>query len=410
MNPKYEKVILIAVCEDRTPIEHFERSLLELKSLVKTAGGIVVDTLTQNRHLPDRVSYFGKGKLDELQKSITIYDADLVIANHELTPLQQRNLVDSCNLGVLDRTTLILDIFAMRARSKAGKLQVEYAQVKHLLPRLVGNSKALSKLGGGIGTRGPGETKLEMDRRRLRDRLHKIKQELKELEKRTNRYYEKLHEKKTITVALIGYTNAGKSTLFNQLTEANVYTKDELFATLDATLRRLILPCGLEVVLSDTVGLIMDFPTTMIEAFQATISNVKEADLLLHVVDMTDDNFEKDINVVDELLKTLDAQSIPRVLIFNKQDLLKDHDHFLGLECSFPKLFVSALNLDDIINVKHFIEDQLKQSMMYYQKELSQNAGKELAYLKECSIVDEIKFDEENAVYICKGWAYHDFN
>lgn len=294
----------------------------ELERLAETAGAQVVGRFTQQLKRVTPATLIGRGKVDEIQASLGELDADLVIVDEDLTPAQQRNLETAFKIRVIDRSQLILDIFAQRARSNEGKLQVELAQLDYLLPRLTRQWTHLSRLGGGIGTRGPGETQLEVDRRRIRERISHLKVRLKTVERTRTLHRKERDEVPFATVALVGYTNAGKSTLMNTLTRAGVFVEDKLFATLDPTTRALRLPNGDKVMTIDTVGFINKIPHSLIEAFKSTLEEVKSADLLLHLVDMTNPLFENHIRVIEEVLKEIGAGEIPTLLVPNKMDVV----------------------------------------------------------------------------------------
>jgi GTP-binding protein HflX len=301
-----------------------EESLQELEALAQAAGAHVVNRSLQERPAPDPALYVGRGKAENLHSLAEAEDLDLLVFDDELTPGQQRNLEHKIGCKVLDRTQLILDIFARRARTREGKLQVELAQLNYLLPRLAGKGTMLSRLGGGIGTRGPGETKLEMDRRRIRNRIAQLQRDLERV--RTHR---QLQRKKRQSVpfpivALVGYTNAGKSTLFNALTEAGTVESKQLFATLDPLLRKVSLPNCLEVILSDTVGFVRKLPHDIVAAFRATLEEVREADLLLHVIDVSNPNWREQAHAVSEVLLELGVQNTPTIEVYNKLDLLSE--------------------------------------------------------------------------------------
>ncbi len=303
------------------PSFHLEDSLAELASLAETAGAEVVERIVQSRPSPDAATLVGAGKLEELAAAAESSRAAVVIFDHELTPTQQRNLERALGRKVVDRTQLILDIFARRARTREGQLQVELAQLAYLLPRLAGRGREMSRLGGGIGTRGPGETRLETDRRRIAARSRKLKEELAQV-----RGHRSIQRRRRVavplaTVALVGYTNAGKSTLFNGLTQAGVVADARLFATLDPTIRAIPLPSRRRVLLSDTVGFIRNLPTTLIEAFRATLEEVVEASLLLHVVDVSSPHAAAQAAHVQQVLAELGCEKTPQVLVLNKCDL-----------------------------------------------------------------------------------------
>jgi GTPase len=299
-----------------------EYSMEELERLAETAGAQVVGRFTQQLKRVTPATLIGGGKVDEIQASLRELDADLVIVDEDLTPAQQRNLETAFKIRVIDRSQVILDIFARRARSNEGKLQVELAQLDYLLPRLTRQWTHLSRLGGGIGTRGPGETQLEVDRRRIRERISHLRDRLKTVERTRALQRKERDEVPFATVALVGYTNAGKSTLMNTLTRAGVFVEDKLFATLDPTTRALRLPNGDKVMTVDTVGFINKIPHSLIEAFKSTLEEVKSADLLLHLVDMASPLFENHIRVIEEVLKEIGAGDLPTILVPNKMDVV----------------------------------------------------------------------------------------
>ncbi len=302
-----------------------EESLAELAQLAKTAGAQVVGDMVQKMPAPHRVTYLGKGKLDELVNKKSSVDYTTVIFDDELTPIQQQNLEKALRIKVIDRVALILDIFARHARTHEGKLQVELAQHQYLLPRLAGQWSHLERLGGGIGTRGPGESQIETDRRLIRRKIGKLKQQLEEVSKHRRLYREKRRRSGIPIVALVGYTNTGKSTLINSLSQAGVLAEDKLFATLDPTTRRLNLPDGRAVLMTDTVGFIRKLPPTLVQAFRATLEELSEATVLLHVVDMTSHNAAEQCKVVEDILHDLGIQEKPRITALNKIDALLDN-------------------------------------------------------------------------------------
>jgi len=299
-----------------------EGSVQELGQLAATAGAEVVGTMIQRLAAPTPSHYMGKGKLDELLSLKGELSYDLVIFDHELSPAQQRNLEQVLGVKVIDRTALILDIFARRARTHEGRLQVELAQQEYLLPRLAGRWPHLERLGGGIGTRGPGETQLETDRRIIRRRIQHLKADIEAMRKHRALYRRRRSEQGIPVVALIGYTNAGKSTLLNSLSDADVLVEDKLFATLDPTTRRLHLPNGREALLTDTVGFIRKLPPTLVAAFRATLEELAEASLLLHIVDISSDTAAEQCHTVEQLLDELDLAGKPRLIALNKIDVL----------------------------------------------------------------------------------------
>lgn len=301
-----------------------EESLEELSELAASAGAAIAGRVTQSRAAPEAATLIGQGKVRELAQLGQSLDAGLVIFDHELTPTQQRNLEKELACRVIDRTQLILDIFARRARTREGRLQVELAQLNYLLPRLTGRGAAMSRLGGGIGTRGPGETQLETDRRRIHQRIKKIEEELEGVRAGRALHRRKRHSVPLPTIALVGYTNAGKSTLFNRMTEAGVLADARMFATLDPTVRPVILPSRRRVLVSDTVGFIGNLPTTLVKAFRATLEEVTEATLILHVVDVSAPHASAQTGHVLKVLAEIDAAAIPQLLVLNKVDRLPE--------------------------------------------------------------------------------------
>ena len=312
-----ERAILIHVRFRGSP---HNQDINEFKELVKSTGAEIATVITVQRYSPDPKYLIGSGKVDEIGMLAHSLDADIIIFNFSLSPSQERNLEKICKKRVLDRTGLILDIFAQRARSYEGKLQVELAQLRFLSTRLVRGWSHLERQKGGIGLRGPGEKQLESDRRLVRQRIKQITKRLEKLRQQRDQGRAARRKATTPTVALVGYTNAGKSTLFNALTNANVYSADKLFATLDPTLRRVNFTKGYNLVLADTVGFIQDLPHDLIEAFYATLQETKDADLLLHIVDASDENRDHQIAEVEEVLKQIDALDVPQILVYNKID------------------------------------------------------------------------------------------
>jgi GTP-binding protein HflX len=301
-----------------------EESLEELAELAAGAGAEVVGRAMQTRPGPEAATLIGQGKVEELRVQVQSDAADVLIFDHDLTPTQQRNLEKAAGCKVIDRTQLILDIFASRARTREGRMQVELAQLTYLLPRLTGHGAQMSRLGGGIGTRGPGETKLETDRRRIAQRIKKIKDDLEGVRAGRALHRQRRSAVPLATLALAGYTNAGKSTLFNRLTRAGVLADARMFATLDPTVRPLTLPSRRRVLLSDTVGFIRNLPTTLVQAFRATLEEVKEAALVVHVVDISAPAAAENTTHVLEVLAEIDAAQIPQILVMNKVDRVLD--------------------------------------------------------------------------------------
>lgn len=297
-----------------------ESSMAELEELAKTSGAEIIGEMIQKRPAPEAATYMGKGALEEICNFCSNHNIDLIIADGELSPVQIRNIEDLTGVRVIDRTTLILDIFAGRARSSEGKLQVELAQLKYSLPRLSGKGTALSRLGGGIGTRGPGETKLETDRRHIRFRIQNLKAELDKVEKRRVAMHQRRKKNGALCVAIVGYTNAGKSTLMNRLTDAGVLQEDRLFATLDPTARKLVLPDGRQIMLVDTVGLVRRLPHQLVDAFRSTLEEAVWADVILNVCDASSDECAEHIGVTESVLSDLGCSGKPIINVLNKCD------------------------------------------------------------------------------------------
>ena len=323
--PRLERAVLVGVdFRRKRSLWRLKDSLAELGELARTARALVVGTMSQRLDRPTQV-YIGKGKLTELKELIRAKRAGTVICDDELTPTQQRNLEKELGeIKVIDRTALILDVFAQRASTKEGRLQVELAQHEYLLPRLAGQWTHLERLGGGIGTRGPGETQIETDRRLVRQRILKLKGDLEDVRRHRARYRARRIEMEVPVVSLVGYTNAGKSSLLNRLTKADVVAENLLFSTLDPVTRRIRTPAGRDVLLTDTVGFIQKLPTAVVAAFRATLEEVQESDLVLHVLDVTHPNAKQMADVVDGILRELGISDKPRVLALNKVDLLDD--------------------------------------------------------------------------------------
>ncbi|UOE92761.1 GTPase HflX [Alkalihalobacillus sp. LMS39] len=385
--------------------ESFLYSMEELASLTGTAEGVVAATVTQKRDKLDAATYIGRGKVEEVAKLVEEHEADLVIFNDELTSSQVRNLSSACDARIIDRTQLILDIFSRRAQSKEGKLQVELAQLNYLLPRLTGRGLALSRLGGGIGTRGPGETQLETDRRHIRRRMDDIKGQLQAITTHRSRYRERRKLNQVLQVTLVGYTNAGKSTILNRLTEAETVEENLLFATLDPTTKRMKLPSGLTVLLSDTVGFIQDLPTALIAAFRSTLEEVVEGDLLLHVVDGSNPNHTDHEKTVMKLLEELKATHIPMLTVYNKADKITDEQSLLQTKNS---IVVSALQPDDLKKLKQEVETMIKDQLEFYRVFIPAGDGKLLARCKQETVLEEQVWNDEKEGYELAGYVHPD--
>jgi GTP-binding protein HflX len=353
-----EKIVLVGVAIPPTTVDEAEAHLDELALLVDTAGADEAARVLQRRATHDPATYVGKGKAEELKQISLEVDADTVVFDDELTPAQSRNLEKILGRTAIDRTAVILDIFAQNARTGEGKAQVELAQLRYRLPRLRGRGKALSQQAGGIGTRGPGETQLEVDRRRLLRRMTKLESELKQLTKNRRVQRKARTRSRLSTVSLVGYTNAGKSTLLNQLTDAGVLVEDRVFATLDPRTRRLELPGGESVLLSDTVGFVRKLPHQLVEAFRSTLEVVKESDLLVHVVDSSAANPEAQIDAVRTVLAEIGADRVPELLAFNKADI---SDEAKRLADRYPgSVIVSATTGQGIDQLLEAVGDRLR--------------------------------------------------
>jgi len=399
-----ERVLTIGVKRQIQTEENFRSSLNELVSLSDTAGGTVVSTITQNREKIHRATYMGEGKIEEIKQAVEELDIDLVISNDELSPGQLRNLSNYLDVRLIDRSQLILDIFAQRAHTKEGKLQVELAQLEYLLPRLRGKGIELSRLGAGIGTRGPGETKLETDQRHIRGRIHEIKRRLQLAVKQREQYRKRRKTNEVFQIALVGYTNAGKSTIFNRLTDSGTLEEDRLFATLDPLTRQIDLPSGFQALLTDTVGFLQDLPTSLIAAFRSTLEEAAEADLIVHVVDGAHPDSNLQQKTVLNLLNELKAESIPRLTVYNKKDRFTDE--FIPSES--PHLVISAYDPDDIEALRNKMEDLLKHEWSFYRIELAPDEGRNMDLLERETIVTANRFDEENGRFILQGYMKKD--
>ncbi|MBP3925912.1 MAG: GTPase HflX [Clostridium sp.] len=360
-----ERVILVAVStydDDDT-----EESLDELAELVKTAGAVTVGRLMQNRERIHPGTYLGKGKIDELQAMIYELGATGVVCDDELSPAQLRNLEDALDTKVMDRTMVILDIFAAHATTSEGKIQVELAQLKYRAARLVGLRNSLSRLGGGIGTRGPGEKKLEVDRRLIHDRISQLKAELEDVKRHREVQRKQRERNYTLTAAIVGYTNAGKSTLLNKLTGAGILAEDKLFATLDPTTRNMTLPSGQQILLTDTVGFIRKLPHHLIEAFRSTLEEARYSDIILHVVDCSNPQMDTQIHIVYETLRKLEIGDKTIVTVFNKADRLEEQVILKDLHSDY-QVRISAKTGDGIEELTDILEMILRNRKVYLEK------------------------------------------
>ena len=353
-----ERVILVGVQENNG--EDTEESLQELAELARTAGAETVGSLIQNREAIHPGTYIGKGKIEELRAMADMLDATGIVCDDELSPAQLRNLEQELDMKVMDRTLIILDIFAARASTNEGKIQVELAQLKYRQARLVGLRDSLSRLGGGIGTRGPGEKKLEMDRRLIKDRIAQLNRELADVKRHREVTRAKRSKNKAPVAAIVGYTNAGKSTLLNTLTGAGVLQEDKLFATLDPTTRMLEMEGGAQILLTDTVGFIRKLPHHLIEAFRSTLEEAKYADIILHVVDASNPQMEKQMHVVYETLANLGVKDKTMVTLFNKQDRVVEKENLRDFKADYC-LKISAKTGEGLENMKSLLEKLLRE-------------------------------------------------
>lgn len=394
-----ERVMIVAVQTTQSD-EQFQYALEEMKQLVDTAQGEVVVIVTQKRETYSGRTMIGKGKVEEISHLVDELEIDLIVFYQSLTGSQTKNLNETINARIIDRVQLILDIFAMRARSKEGKLQVQLAQLNYLLPRLSGQGTALSRQGGGIGTRGPGETQLETDKRHIRKQISDIEAQLEQTKLHRQRSRMKRNRSNGFRMGLIGYTNAGKSTILNQLTDAGTYQMDQLFATLDPLTRKVDLSDHYDVTLTDTVGFIQDLPTTLIHAFESTLEESADVDLLVHVVDASSPNFLMHEKTVHDLVEDLEMETIPMVTIYNKSDLIVGEFQ----PNAYPSLVMSAENSTDIERLREFLGAQMKAEMDHYEEWVEVYEAQKLSQLQQNTLVEILKFNEEKNQYYVKGY------
>ena len=382
-----ERVILFAASTNDS--DDTEESVEELKELVKTAGAETVGTVIQNRENIHPGTYLGKGKIQELKEMVWESGATGVVCDDELSPAQLKNLEDALDTKVMDRTMIILDIFAARAKTREGKIQVELAQLRYRAVRLVGLRNSLSRLGGGIGTRGPGETKLEVDRRRIHERISQLKSELHDVERHRDVVRKQREQSGTLTAAIVGYTNAGKSTLLNKLTGAGILAEDKLFATLDPTTRALVLPGGEKVLLTDTVGFIRKLPHHLVEAFKSTLEEARYCDVILHVVDCSNPQMDMQMHVVYETLRRLDITDKEIITVFNKVDR-PDADTACRDMSADYKVRLSAKTGEGIGELLDLFAVILRNRRIYFEKVFAyKNAGRIQTIRKSGQLLSE---------------------
>jgi len=394
-----EKTVLVGLEHDGVTRWDLEESLSELRELAATAGANVVDTVTQKLQHPTAPYYIGKGKAEEVAAICTEHGAGSIIFDDELSPAQGRNLESVTSKKILDRTQLILDIFARRARSREGRLQIELAQLQYLLPRLTRMWTHLSRQTGGIGTRGPGETQLEVDRRRVQERIARLQKDLEEVRKHRAIQREGRARHQWPVVAIVGYTNAGKSSLLNRLTKAGVLAEDKLFATLDPTTRQFVLPNKLKVLFTDTVGFIRKLPTTVIESFKATLEELKSADLLVHVVDVSHPQWEEHIAATESVISELDAAGKHTLIVFNKIDRVSNPEAIEAALARYPHSVAVSVKTGE--NLEQFVDElqnQLSAWRLRQRFRIPQSDSVALAELHRAGHVVEIAYEGDDAL------------
>ncbi|KXT73638.1 GTP-binding protein HflX [Streptococcus sp. DD10] len=385
---KQERVLLVGV--ELQGMEHFSMSMEELASLAKTAGAEVVGCYRQKREKYDSKTFVGSGKLQEIADMVDADEISTVVVNNRLTPRQNVNLEEILGIKVIDRMQLILDIFAMRARSHEGKLQVHLAQLNYLLPRLVGQGIMLSRQAGGIGSRGPGESQLELNRRAVRNQINEIERQLKIVEKNRETVREKRMDSPVFKIGLIGYTNAGKSTIMNRLSSKRQYEADELFATLDATTNSIHLEGKLQVTLTDTVGFIQDLPTELVSSFKSTLEESKHVDLLVHVIDASDPNHEEHEKTVLSIMKDLDMLEIPRLTLYNKSDKISD---FTPTQTPYTLVAAKGEKSREVLQTA--IVEKIKELFVPFSIRLPFEKSYRLHDLENVAFIEDIDYEEQ---------------
>jgi GTP-binding protein HflX len=401
-----ERVILVALVKNNRERYKKIADLEELKALTETAGGEVIGSFIQVKENPSPRTLLGKGKIKELKEICEKYHIDLLIFDNQLTPSQVRNIEQETNVRTIDRRALILDIFARHAKTTEAMLQVELAQLNYQLTMLTGKGEQLSQLGGGIGTRGPGEKKLEVDKRKIRERIYFLKKSLEKIKK--TKELQRSQREHFFKIALAGYTNSGKSTLFKALTKENVYISEELFATLDTNTKAFEIYPNIKVLITDTVGFIKNLPPQLITAFHATLEDIKRSDLIIHLIDATTENVEEKINIVQETLKNLGCDEEKITLVFNKIDLLFEKTQYLRLKRKYPEaLFISALKGTNLEKLKNFIRRKMKTFLKRKTLKIKKEKGFILSYIYRNSYV--IDFKENENEYWVKILAYPQF-
>lgn len=393
---KIERVVLVGIC--LADNDDTEDSLLELAELVETAGAQAVGVTVQNRDSIHPGTYVGKGKLEELRQMVAELEADGIVCDDELSPAQLRNMEEALECKVMDRTLVILDIFASRASTSKGKIQVELAQLKYRMTRLTGLGISMSRLGGGIGTRGPGEKKLEMDRRLIKGRIAQLNQELKQVQRHREVTRGQRERSKVKVAAIVGYTNAGKSTLLNQLTDASVLEEDKLFATLDPTTRNLRLDSGQEVLLTDTVGFIRKLPHHLIEAFRSTLEEAKYADIIIHVVDASNPQMEKQMHIVYETLRSLGVSGKKTITLFNKQDKVEGEGQAADFQAD-KALKISARTGEGLGLLKEALEEILREDKQLLEGVFPYGEGSQVSLIRKHGELLEEAY-QEDGIYV----------